>query len=52
MKDHREICGNCKYHLYGVIYDGDNVRKGWQCELDGYETDYEDSCDEYEAKEC
>lgn len=51
MKDKREVCGTCAYHKYGAIYEGDTIRSGWYCDIDGYATDYEDHCDEYEPKE-
>lgn len=51
MRDRREICGTCKHHKYGAVYEGDTIRSGWKCDIDGYATDYHDSCDEFEPRE-
>ena len=47
--DNRQICGTCKYHQHEDIDDG------WVCacpESDNFTdlTDYECSCDEWEAR--
>jgi len=45
-----ECCGNCKYHKYG--FDDDD---SWYCDNDNSdyyacETEYSDSCEDFEEK--
>ena len=46
-----EKCENCAYFKYGAIYEGDTIRSGWYCELDGYEVASDDVCGDFEEKD-
>ena len=52
----KECCGNCKYNKYAP--DGNGVRNGkFYCGNEesseyGVPTFYDDSCDDWEEKEC
>ncbi len=46
-----EKCENCTYFKYGAIYEGDTMRSGWYCELDGYEIASDDVCGDFEEKD-